>query len=243
MLSSNRQIAAQTFTACEDTLRAEAEDEAVGVLPSLCMAPRIDLVLQVAAEWRSWEQRRKHDGGAPPPAGAPEAERAAWAAAGAKECRRFFYIVCSAGDDVSSASLRVIPVRALVATLERHAARGELSLCRFFTTVEGGGAFWYEARRFNLRRGAAPGGRACPAGPSNTFAAGADDAAGGADAAFLPHIDYVLTARFGSRAQLDAFAACPAVAALLEGDARAPLRAAWAAAMEVAPARDATAAP
>jgi hypothetical protein len=53
----------------------------------------------------------------------------------------------------------------------------------------------------------------------------------------------VLTARFGTRAQLDAFAACPAVAALLAGDARAPLRAAWAAAMEVAPARDAAAGP
>jgi hypothetical protein len=97
---------------------------------------------------------------------------------------------------------------------------------------------------------AAGGGRALaleargpPAAPGQPPAGAADAGGDAADAAALPQIDNVLTARFGSRAQLDAFAACPAVAALLEGDARAPLRAAWAAAMEVAPARDATAGP
>jgi hypothetical protein len=73
--------------------------------------------------------------------------------------------------------------------------------------------------------------------------AGAADAAGNAADEVLPQIDYVLTARFGTHEQLDAFAACPAVAALLAGDACAPLRAVWAAAMEVAPACDAAAGP
>lgn len=123
----------QTFTLCEDMIRAEEDDTEVASLPSLISAPRIDLVLQVANECRSYEKSRS-----------------------GVNARRFYYVVCSAGDGASSASLRVISVHDLVATLERHAADNTLNQCRFFTTVEGGGAFWYESRRYNLRRAKDP---------------------------------------------------------------------------------------
>jgi hypothetical protein len=123
----------QTFTLCEDMLRAEENNDEVAALPSLISAPRIDLLLQVANECRSYEKSRS----------------------GVK-ARRFYYVVCSAGDSASSATLRVISVHDLVATLERHAADKTLDQCRFFTTVEGGGAFWYESRCFNLRRAKGP---------------------------------------------------------------------------------------
>jgi hypothetical protein len=127
----------KTFTACEDALRAEAESSEIRDLPSLCMAPGIDLVLQVAAEWRSWELRRKRGGGCPAPADDNEedvtdAERTAWAAAGRLPSRNFYYVVCSASeDDVASAQLRVIRVAELPATLERHRSDGTLGRCRF----------------------------------------------------------------------------------------------------------------
>lgn len=151
----------KTVLECEDVLRAEEESSKIRDLPSLCMVPGIDLLLQVAAEWRSWELRRKRDSGCPAPSDdtehvtdAERAERAAWAAAGGLPCRNFYYVVCSASeDDVASAQLRVIRVAELPATLERHWRDGTLGRCRFFTTVEGGGAFWIQTRMFNrLRR-------------------------------------------------------------------------------------------
>jgi hypothetical protein len=143
----------QTFTACEDALRAEAEKDAINARPSLCMAPRIDLVLQVAGEWFSWEQRRKKRGGCAAPVGVSEDEAAAWLAAGVVEPRRYFYVVCSANEEVGSDFLRIISVHDLVDVLERHAKMKDLHLCRFFTTAEGGGSFWYETRRYNLKNG------------------------------------------------------------------------------------------
>ena len=136
-------------------MRAEAENDAIRVLPSLCMAPRIDLVLQNAGEWWSWERRRKNNEGSAAPEAASEKEKATWKEAGAVASRRYYYVVCSANEDVASAYLRVISVHDLVETLERHKEAGELHLCRFFTTIEGGGSFWYQTLRYNLRHGAA----------------------------------------------------------------------------------------
>ena len=150
----------KTVTACEDTLQAEAENEVILSLSSLCIAPGIELVLQVAAEWRSWEHRRKQGDGCPTLMGnedMTQAERSAWVAAGNLPFRNFYYVVCSASDeDVASAHLRVIRVAELPATLERHWADGTLGLCRFFTTIEGGASFWYQTRKFNLLRGEQP---------------------------------------------------------------------------------------
>ncbi|KAL4854330.1 hypothetical protein ACK3TF_004858 [Chlorella vulgaris] len=136
--------AGKTILACEDVLRAEEEfRNSIGKKPSLCTAPRIDLVLQTAAEWLSWERRRKKTAGELPSLTA--------------RLRCFYYVVCSADEeDASSASLRVISVHKLVSTLERHRQRDELDQCRFFSTVEGAGAFWYKARRYNLRLGRRP---------------------------------------------------------------------------------------
>lgn len=55
--------------------------------------------------------------------------------------------------------------------------------------------------------------------------------------------DFVLLVRFEGKEQLAAFVACPPVAAVLEGDERAPLAAVWAAALEVAPAANSRSSP
>jgi hypothetical protein len=124
----------QTILACEDAIRAEDSDPEIGGRPSLLMCPRIDLVLQNAMEWRVWEQSRK-----------------------GQNARRYYYAVCSAGDGAASTSLRVITCTGeLGQVLERHREEGTLASCRFFTTVEGGGLFWMEARKFAIAAGHGP---------------------------------------------------------------------------------------
>jgi hypothetical protein len=72
-------------------------------------------------------------------------------------------------------------------------------------------------------------------------AGGGDDGAAAAAAAAAGEMamaqpDVLLLARFQGQAELEEFLQCPPVAAMLEGDERAPLHALWAAALEVAPA-------
>jgi hypothetical protein len=47
--------------------------------------------------------------------------------------------------------------------------------------------------------------------------------------------DYIMLVRFQTKQQLAAFIQCPAVAAVLEGDERSPLKALWAGALEITP--------
>ena len=120
-------------------LRFDAERAAAGLppLPSLLMAPGIDLALQNAKEHQVYER-------------STEVLRGAAA-------RPFFYVVCSAGESAAPCgNVRVISLGALGAEMDRHAEAGKLGLCRFFTTYEGGGAFWVAARRHALRRGLGP---------------------------------------------------------------------------------------
>lgn len=55
--------------------------------------------------------------------------------------------------------------------------------------------------------------------------------------------EYMLTTRFETKEQLDAFVACPPLTALLQGDERAPLRALWATALQIAPAENSRTSP
>ena len=47
--------------------------------------------------------------------------------------------------------------------------------------------------------------------------------------------DYILMVRFQTKEQLAAFVQCPAVAAVLEGDERSPLKAVWAGSLNITP--------
>lgn len=55
--------------------------------------------------------------------------------------------------------------------------------------------------------------------------------------------DFMIHVRFETKEQLEAFVQCPPVAAILEGDERAPLKAAWAMALAVAPAENSNSSP
>ena len=55
--------------------------------------------------------------------------------------------------------------------------------------------------------------------------------------------DFVCLVRFHTKEQLEAFVLCPPVAASLEGDERAPFKAAWAASLVIAPAENTNSSP
>ena len=58
--------------------------------------------------------------------------------------RPFNYVVCSADQgSISGGNVRIVSARDVVGILLRHRERGELSKVRFFSTIEGGGAFWH----------------------------------------------------------------------------------------------------
>lgn len=57
--------------------------------------------------------------------------------------KRYYYLVCSA-EKVYSPSLRVIKNSHVFSTLLMHHAKGDLNLCRFFSTVEGSAGFWMQ---------------------------------------------------------------------------------------------------
>ena len=98
----------QSIIQVEDMLRAEADDPKIGKLPSLTTAPRIQLVLQLASEYHSWERARTLAG--PPHLQPGQDELGRKVAAG--KMRRFYYVVCSASEaNICSTTLRIIPVR------------------------------------------------------------------------------------------------------------------------------------
>ena len=59
----------------------------------------------------------------------------------------------------------------------------------------------------------------------------------------LPLPEFVMLVRFESKEQADEFARCPPMAAVLQGDARSPLRALWAAGLEIVPAENSNSSP
>lgn len=71
--------------------------------------------------------------------------------AGFKIPKLFYYLVCSkteSFDTPNPNTIRRINAPQLFNTLLLHASRGELSRCRFFTTVEGGSGFWYQLCKY-----------------------------------------------------------------------------------------------
>ena len=123
-------------------VRSDSTDQ----IPLIWMCPRILLLEQSAEGFRMWEQdelrrfTRTRNGTAHKP---------------------LYYVVCSQKDDdlkevAPPSSIRRINCTQLCQKLLEHAARGELTRCRFFTTIEGGGSFWYQLYKFiRLSRGIA----------------------------------------------------------------------------------------
>ena len=63
----------------------------------------------------------------------------------------FYYVVCSKSsnsDTLNSNVLRRLNAPQLFKTLLLHNSRGELSRCRFFTTIEGGSSFWNQLNKY-----------------------------------------------------------------------------------------------
>ena len=68
-----------------------------------------------------------------------------------KTPKLFYYLVCSKRetfDTPNPNAIRRLNAPQLFNTLLQHRSRDELSCCRFFTTVEGGGSFWYQLTKF-----------------------------------------------------------------------------------------------
>tara|TARA_Y100001954_G_scaffold238270_1_gene305081 strand:- start:190 stop:3945 length:3756 start_codon:yes stop_codon:yes gene_type:complete len=63
----------------------------------------------------------------------------------------FYYLVCSKQETIDTPypnAIRRLTVPQLFSVLLLHRSRGELSRCRFFTTVEGGSGFWYQLIKY-----------------------------------------------------------------------------------------------
>ena len=70
---------------------------------------------------------------------------------GFKVPKVFYYLVCSAKDKSDTAdpnAIRRLTVPDVFSTLMHHESRGELGMCRFFTTIEGGSGFWHETCKY-----------------------------------------------------------------------------------------------